>query len=329
MSVYHPTKLPFEITLLDEVGALMRGAKKVIIICHKGPDGDAIGSSLAIKHALKQWDIEAVSACIDPPPEYALILPGSYEFVNDFDLTQFDLAIAVDCGDKCLMKFDETKPELLDGKIPLINIDHHPSNDNFGTHNLVHDTAAAASFTIYHLLKYLNFQITHDIANCLMMGLYYDTGSFMHSNTTRDVLEVASDLMNCGARIQSMVKTMFRTTPVSRLKLWGRVMDRARLTPKKAVISAVTEQDFVECDAHPNDTGGVIDYLNAVPEAKFSILLSENQRGTIKGSLRTQHDDVDLSKIASLFGGGGHKKAAGFTVPGRLEPEIHWKIRAE
>lgn len=326
MEVYHPTKLPFEIKLLNEIGDLLRNAENVIIISHKSPDGDAIGANLALKHALEQWDVKVVSACADPPPEYAFVLPGSYEYVNDFDLNNFDLAIAVDCGAHYLMKFHETKPELMAGKIPLINIDHHPSNDQFGTHNLVHDTAAATSFILYHYLRYLGFHITHEIATCLLMGLYYDTGSFMHSNTSRDVLETAADLLNKGADFKKIVKPMFQTTPVNQLKLWGRVMTRARLTSKKAIVSAVTEQDLIECDAKPDDLSGVIDLLNSVPESKFSILLSETEHGAIKGSLRTQDDQIDLSKLAALFGGGGHKKAAGFTMPGRLRQETHWKI---
>lgn len=329
MAIYHPTKLPFETALLDEVEQLLRAAKKVVIISHRGPDGDGIGANLALKEALKNWDTEVVSACVDPPPEYALTLPGAYNFVNDFDLDDFDLVIAVDCGAHDLMGFHKTKPELLEKKKILINIDHHPSNDYFGTHNLVHENAAAASFVIFHLLKYWKLPLNHDMATALMMGLYYDTGSFHHSNTTGEVLSVASELMSHGAQIKKMVKSMFRTNSVERLKLWGRIMDRARLNEKEAIVSAVTQQDFRECNATPNDTSGVIDYLNSVPEAKFSILLSEADKGLIKGSLRTQNDEVDLSKLAGLFGGGGHKKAAGFSVQGKLKPEIHWKIVKE
>ncbi len=327
MNLYHPSKLPFPTDLLDEVKGLLEQAQRILIISHRGPDGDTVGCNLALKQALNSQGKHVTSACVDPPPEYAFVLKGAFHFVNDFDLNDFDLVIVVDCGARNLMTFHQSKPELLEEKIPLINIDHHPSNDYFGTHNLVHDSAAATAFTIYHLFKYWDFPITKDIAECLMMGLYYDTGSFMHSNTSGEVLQMAADLMNSGARINRMVKSMFRSTPANQLKLWGRIMQRARVTNQNAVVSAVTNQDFHECQATPNDTSGVIDYLNSVPNSKFSILLAENGPDKIKGSLRTQDDNIDLSKIAALFGGGGHKKAAGFTLPGKLEPEITWKIR--
>lgn len=323
----YPPQLPFPEKILSEVKTLLEQSNRVVIISHKGPDGDTIGANLALREILNAMGKSVTSACIDPPPEYARILKGVFSFVNDFNLNDFDLAIAVDCGAHYLMHFHETKPELLQGKTPLINIDHHASNDFFGTHNLVNKDAAAASCIIYHLLRHWGYQITPDIANALIMGLYFDTGSFMHSNTTPLVLQTAADLMNKGARIKPLVKSMFQTIPLSQLKLWGRVMQRARLNNRNAVVSAVTNKDFKECEAEPGDLSGVIDYLNSVPGSKFSILLSENPPGKIKGSLRTQNEDVDLSKIAGLFGGGGHRKAAGFTLAGKIEPEITWRIR--
>ena len=149
----------------------------------------------------------------------------------------------------------------------------------------------------------------------------------MHSNTNREVLEMAGDLISKGADHKKIVKALFNTTPVGQLKLWGRVMARAHVSKKHAVVSAITEKDFKECEAKPEDLSGVIDFLNAVPDSKLAILLAEDQEGNIKGSMRTQSEKIDLSKLAGIFGGGGHKKASGFTIPGRIQPEITWKIR--
>jgi len=321
-------RLPFTKTLLDEVGTLLREANNILIFSHRGPDGDTIGANLALRQALQeQWGKSVTSACVDPPPAYGQIIKGAYEYVNDFDPKEYDLFIAVDCGADYMTKFNESKPEIFDGSVPLINIDHHPSNNRFGTHNLVHDEAAAAVFTVYHLLNYFEFKITRDIATALLLGLYYDTGSFMHSNTTKEVLEMAAQLLAKGADQSTVVKTLLKTKPISQLKLWGRALKRVRLNEKKAAISAVTERDYDECQANPEELTGAIDFLNAVEGSRFSILLKEDRKGNIKGSMRTQRDDVDLSALAGKFGGGGHKKASGFTIPGRLEPEITWKIR--
>ena len=318
--------IPFPPEQLQEIKNLLQAANRIVIISHRGPDGDTLGANLALKHALKQWGKEAISACADAPPEYSFMLNGIFEFVNDFDLANTDLVIAMDCGAHYLMKFDETKPELLEKKIPLINIDHHPSNDYFGTHNLVNPDAAACALILYDLLLQWGFTITRDMATALMMGLYYDTGSFMHSNTTPKVMETAAQLMNLGADMKRIVKALFHTNPIPQLHLWGRVLSRTRLSEKRAVVSAATQKDYTECQAEPDHLSGVIDYLNSVPESRFSVLLSEDQKGNVKGSFRTQSDDVDVGELAALFGGGGHKKAAGFTIKGHLQPETVWKI---
>lgn len=320
-------RLPFAPELLNEVGELLKNAQNILILSHRGPDGDTIGANLALRHVLEgQLGKKVTSACVDPPPDYARMLKGAYHYVNDFNLEDYDLRIAVDCGAHYMFKFHETKPEILKHDVPFINIDHHPSNDQFGTHNLVHDTAAAAVFTVYHLLKYLEFKITPDIASALLLGLYFDTGSFMHSNTSPEVLEMGGELIAHGADRRAIVKALLHTNPIAQLKLWGRVLQRARISQKHAVVSAITERDFAECDATPEDLSGVIDFLNAVPEGKLAVLLAEDQKGNIKGSMRTQRDDIDLTRLAGIFGGGGHKKASGFTLPGKLEPEMTWKI---
>jgi phosphoesterase RecJ-like protein len=320
-------RLPFTPELLNEVRELLMNANNILILSHRGPDGDTVGANLALRHALEgQWGKKVTSACVDPPPEYSRVLKGAYQYVNDFDLNDYDLRIAVDCGAHYMFRFHETKPEILDKSVPFINIDHHPSNDNFGTHNLVHDTAAAAVFTVYHMLKHFNLKITPDIASALLLGLYFDTGSFMHSNTTPEVLEMGGELIAYGADRRKIVKALLHTNPVSQLKLWGRVLKRARLSQKNAVVSAITNKDFEECGAEPEDLSGVIDFLNAVPGGKLAVLLTEDQKGNIKGSMRTQREDIDLSRLAGIFGGGGHKKASGFTIQGKLEPEMTWKI---
>ena len=152
------------------------------------------------------------------------------------------------------------------------------------------------------------------------------TGSFMHSNTSKEVLETAGELIARGAEQKKITKALFHTTPVSQLKLWGRILARAHVNDKGAVVSAVTEQDLEECNSKPEETTGAIDYLNAVEGSRLSILLAEDRKGNIKGSMRTQRDDIDLTRLAGLFGGGGHKKASGFTLPGKLRPETIWRV---
>ena len=137
---------------------------------------------------------------------------------------------------------------------------------------------------------------------------------------------MAGQLQSRGADFKTIVNKLFHTTPINQMKLWGRILNRARINKKNVVSSAVTKSDLQELGLTPKDISGVIDYLNSVPDSKFCVLLSEDLQGNVKGSLRTQRDDVDLSELTASFGGGGHKKAAGFTMPGTLEQETVWKI---
>ena len=151
----------------------------------------------------------------------------------------------------------------------------------------------------------------------------------MHSNTTAEVLQVAGELVSKGANVQKISKELFHTTPVNKLRLWGKILERSYINEDGVTVSAVNQNDYLVCDATSKDTGGAIDYLNAVPGSKYCILLSEDDKGTVKGSLRTQRDDVNLSEVASKWGGGGHPKASGFGVEGKLKPTMTWKIVPE
>lgn len=312
-----------------EAKNLLRAARKIVIISHRGPDGDTVGANLAMRLALKyQWGKEVISACIDIPSKSDNFLPECSEYLQDFDLSWPDLLVAVDCGAHYMMKFHESKPTLLSGTPPLLNIDHHASNDHFGKINLVDAEAASACQIVYRFLEFCGFKIDRKIATCILHGLYHDTGSFMHSNTTPEVLEIGSELLWKGADFKTIVRKQFHTMPVNKLKIYGKILERARVNSKKITISAVTDEDFSGTGATPDDTTGSIDYLNSIPDGDFCCLIYEDRKGTLKGSFRARVDDIDLSKLAGIFGGGGHKKAAGFNIPGHLM-ELNPRIRIE
>ena len=320
-----PTSLPID--EFDKAQQLMRGAQRILIISHKNPDADSIGANLALREALENMGKTVTSTSIDPIPESCLFLRKAETYVRSFNLVDFDLVITVDCGSHKLMAFHETMPDLLDRqKIQLINIDHHPSNDNFGNVNIVMAQTPATCFMLFVLFSYYGWSITPTMATSLLQGLYYDTGSFMHSNTSADSLRIAARLKALGADLERSVKEQFHTASIPKLRLWGRALSRATLNEKQAVVTAVTEQDYKEENATPEDLSGLVNYLNHVPEAKFCMLLTEDFKGNIKGSLRTQNETMDLTALTGLFGGGGHKKAAGFTVPGHLVEKKSWDI---
>lgn len=298
---------------------LLKKAERILIISHRGPDADSIGSNLALRLALiRQWNKSVISACIDPPAANCDFLEDFATYATDFDLSKIDLIVSVDCGARNMVSFGEKKPTLFSGIIPFINIDHHTSNDNFGTVNLVDDHCAAAVQIVYNILVTCGFRIDRHIATCLLAGLYFDTGSFMHSNTTPEVLSIAARLLWKGADFKTIVRKQFHSMTLPQLKIFGRILESARVNDKKITVSAINVNDLKETGAQPSDTNGVIDYLNSVPDGNFCCLVYEDPKHGIKGSLRTQDDEINLSKLAGLFGGGGHRKAAGFSFPGRL-----------
>ena len=307
---------------------LLQWAQRIVIISHKNPDADAIGANLALREALENYGKTVVSACVDTPPESCLGLKGAKDYVQDFNPEDFDLVITVDCGAHKLMAFHESKPELLDrNRVKLLNIDHHPSNDFFGNVNIVLPQTPATCFIIFLLSTYCGWAITPTMATALLQGLYYDTGCFMHSNTTSETLRVAARLKALGGDHERAVKNEFHTASIAKLRLWGRALSRVSLNEKQAVVAALTQKDYEEEHAQPDDISGLVNYLNHVPEAKFCILLNEDSKGNIKASMRTQRDDIDLTAITGLFGGGGHKMASGFTIPGRLVEKQIWSVQ--
>lgn len=312
---------------LDHAKKLMLEAKRIVILSHKNPDADSVGANLALREALEKLGKDVSSACMDSVPENCRFLRKAETYISDFAPHQFDLVITVDCGSHKLMAFHEKKPELLDrNSVQLINIDHHPTNDHFGNVNVVLPQTPATCFILFLVFVYFGWPITPSMATALLHGLYYDTGSFMHSNTSPEALRVAARLKALGADHSRLIKEQFHSSSIPKLRLWGRALSRAMMNGKKTVVTLVTEHDYREEMASNDDLSGLVNYLNHVPEAKFCVLLNEETQGKIKASLRTQDEALDLSAIASLFGGGGHKKAAGFTISGSLKEKRMWMV---
>ena len=313
-------------TTFREAKKLIERSEKILLICHRRPDGDTLGANIAIHLMLQEMGKQTTLACIDEPSERYDFLPDIQRFVHEFTFMDYDLLIVSDAGAHYMTQYHTIYPDIFSGKVPVLNIDHHASNDNFGTLNMVDPIAPSTTVLLYRWFAFLRANITPAIATALLTGIYNDTGSLMHSNTTPEVYAISADLVAKGAKVNSISRYMFRSNPLSTLKLWGRVLENMKVTDDGVCMSVLTMKDFEESGAHPDESGGVIDLLNAVPDTKFSVLLAEDGKGNIKGSFRTRRDDIDLSALAANFNGGGHKKAAGFSIPGTIQKEIMWKI---
>ncbi len=312
---------------VHQIETILNNSQKILLVAHKNPDGDTLGSVLGLNEVLTQRGKICQPVCYDKIPESLQFLPNSAKVKNEFVMTDYDAVIVCDSAAKHMTGFDESHPELFDGStgIPVINIDHHGSNEEHGIVNIVKTEAASTTVLITNILLQISWKITPKAATCFLTGIYTDTGSFMHSNTDPFTLKTAARLLEKGANLRIIRKEIFKTTKLSTLKLWGRVMQNMYKNEDGVTISVVTEDDFNETNAHYSELTGVIDYVNSVPNSNFSIILTERD-GKVKGSLRTLKNDIDLNEIAGKFGGGGHKKAAGFAIPGRLQKEVKWTV---
>ncbi len=307
---------------------LITTARRCLCVCHRAPDGDAIGSVLGIGLLLEEAypDKEISMHCVDEVPATFRFLPGAFRVspIASLPDPEGTLVIFVDCAEPKLTELHEEFPQLFDGTYKTLVFDHHYSNPRFGTVNFVLDMSSTCE-VLCGFAREMQWTVSANVATCLLTGVYTDTGGLLHSNTVPAVYRTIAALIRAGARQQEVVTAVFRSAKVSTLRLWGRVLEKISLTDEGGAISAVTEGDFRATGADYSELTGAIDYVNAVPGMKFSLVLSERD-GKVKGSLRTLRDDVDVSAMAGKFSGGGHKKAAGFALPGKLQPEMRWKV---
>ena len=302
-------------------------AKRIVIIAHRAPDADAFGAACTLLEWLHKSGKQCFIASIDPAPKNSLHLFGAQKSQLDFPLKQIDLIISVDCSSKSQVGFFEKKPRLQNSKVTFINIDHHIGNERFGTLNLVCENEPSTCSIIHAFLERNNFKISPSMATSLLHGIIYDTGAFMHDNVKPSTLRAAARLMKLGADRAASIKKIFKSASITQLRLWGLALSRLTRNPFDGVSTVISKSDYKALGSNPEELTGLVSYLAHVKGSRFGLLLADTLKGQVKGSLRTQENDVNLNEMAKYFGGGGHKKAAGFTISGHLEEKRSWVIK--
>lgn len=288
-----------------------------LMATHPRTDGDDCGSMLAFVQWLDSLGKQSVPMANGGVPETLRYLPEQHRILEDVPKGQnFDAIILFGCSTK-----ERTKiPALIELGLPVLNIDHHGDNALYGQVNLVDKDKSSVAELVFEFFKYIDYQITAETAKCLLTGIFTDTGSFMHANTSASTLQAAAELMKFGARIDKIYSFNYKNKDLKVLKAWGMAFENTRLDPVHHVaISVLTAEDLKGLGGLPADAfGGIAETLNTIPGARFSIFLRQDG-DTIKGSLRSEEQkNVDVSYLAKLFGGGGHKLASGFEVKGRI-----------
>lgn len=305
----------------SKLKSILEERDSFLLIGHEKPDGDCIGSMIALSLALKSMSKKVDMVCSDEIPEIFSFLEETKEFKKDFLIGEYEVLILVDNGDLRRTGFIERMLKL-PKKTVLINIDHHIKNDiwKLANINYADENASSTATLIFDILTGLKVKITPKIATALLLGIYNDTGGFQHSNTSEKVLEVVSSLMSAGANLDLISKNVYHARSTSSLKLWGVALDRMVFDKNSGlVISTITRKDIKEAGATEDEVSGLVNLMSIITEVKAALLLYECENGKLRGSLRTEKNGIDVSALAKLFGGGGHKKAAGFTIEGKLE----------
>ena len=307
---------------MNAVVEALQSADRFLVTSHENPDGDALGSLLAMHLALLELGKDSVMVLVGAAP-----LPGEYGFLELSDrglLRELPadgderVLVAVDCAQESRL----TDERLL-GVPVVVNLDHHHDNSRFGTVNLVADGASSTAEVLADLFSELGVSLTPAIAEALYAGLVTDTGRFQYSNTTPKALRLAAELVEAGADLQRIFQGVYESMQFAKVKLLARALDRATLHEEgRVVVSYLLRSDFGEVGAVEPYSEGIIDVLRAIEGAELAALIREPPRDgspARKISLRSSTDRVDVSAIARMSGGGGHRQAAGFSSDSSIE----------
>jgi phosphoesterase RecJ-like protein len=307
--------------LFGRLHEAIRSAKRILLVAHQKPDGDTLGSSSSVLNWLIREDKDVTVFCADVPPTAFRYIDNIHRYSNDpavFD-GQYDLVIVFDSGDLKYCGVADHMPRLVPGYF-LANVDHHITNVHFGDLNIVLLDASSTAEVIHRFYEANQIHVDDRMATSLLTGLLTDTSSFSNAATNPVAVDAASKLLSAGARAHDIARHLLHDKSIDGLRLWGLVLSRLHHNKTDDVVSTYLLQKDTE---HvPNDViEGVSNFLSAVNADTDTVLfLRELPGGKVKGSFRSVSRDV--SAIAKLIGGGGHKKAAGFTVEGRIEETV-------
>src|SRR5437762_14115831 len=299
---------------MNEITATLRAARRIALVSHRDPDPDTIGSALALGLGLESLGKQVSWHCADPVPEQQRFLHGSERFTQDPPPADVDVVVTVDFGSVDRAKF------ALPARPTLVNIDHHASNDHFGTANLVEVTAAASAELVSRVIDALGLRWTPDMATAALVGIMTDTGSFQFPSTDARALERAARLREAGADLQAITYNIYRNKRFEALKLWGFAFSRlAREQNGQLVWTELRTADLPASGARDEDVSGLVEQIARSSGMRVALLFNE-QPGAIKVSCRTSQwePSVDAAALMERFGGGGHVRAAGALGTGDL-----------
>lgn len=314
--------------------SIIKKASRVLVVAHEKPDGDATASACALSLLLDKFGKPHTIFTPTPPPDIFSFLPNvgritsRKEEVGGGNFSRYDLILVADCGSIIRTQLEK---EIISRKPYqyLIEFDHHPRREDKSSDLEIRSTEAAATTEIiYHFLKYNRIKINKDLADCILTGILTDTANFLHPSATKETIKIASQMISKGGQFPKITRKTWQNKSLSAMKLWSKVLNNLKVNPKYNIaFTVLTKKEMEKFREREEVLDGITNSLNNLKDVKAVIFLRQEEKDLIKGSIRTNRPEVNAAKLANYLGGGGHVKAAGFSLKGRIEEtENGWKI---
>jgi phosphoesterase RecJ-like protein len=309
---------------LEKIAEEVRKNSSFLITSHEGPDGDAVGSSLALASMLRKMGKEVHVHFRDPVPELYGFLPGVDSVFATIPHRDFDIAFVLDIGElrragEVFCNFDRI------GKI--INLDHHLACENFGYHNLIDPSAAATGVLVYRVACALGYAADPETALCLYTSIITDTGSFRYSNANREAFSIAGEMIEAGVNAWDVAEQLYENQPLKRLELLARCLPTLEVIKDGVAASVTVTLDMYACTgADAELTDGFVNYPRSIRGVEVAIFFRQLEEGRVKVGFRSK-GKVNVAVFSAAMGGGGHHNAAGCTVSGTLD-EVKARVYA-
>ncbi len=299
----------------------IKSAKNILLVTHSRPDGDAVSSVCAMMLLLEEMDKKYMASCLHLAPEQLLFLPLAEKIqanLDSLDFSSYDLIIALDCGSLDRTNLTEQINNRTKNQF-VIEFDHHPKVDDYSDLEIRIPSSSSTAEVLYDFFKINFIKINKKIANCILTGILTDTGNFLYPSTTDKTVNIASEMLLAGAKYPLIIEETWRNKSIGAMKLWGKAIGGLEINKKyNLAYTVLTKKDIEECECSDEEMEGISGFLSNLYGVNGLMLIREVEGGAIKGSLRTSHPDVDISKLAQRLGGGGHKKASGFFLSGKV-----------
>lgn len=294
-------------------------AQSILLIAHSNPDADTVGSVIALEEFLLSKEKKVNIICNDPFPQcLSSLVSTDFSTPTSINLSTYDAVIACDSVERG--PFAKIYDNLSEKQVSVL-VDHHPFIELPADIRIIDDKRSSTCELLYEFFSEEKITINTKMATALLLGILFDTGNFQHPCTSTRVLEIASDLLKKGAPLQKILSVVSSDKKMPTLHLWGKAFGKMKIIEKTGMaVTALTQEDFSEFGSDQQETSQIANILSTIPGVRYGLVLHQKNENTVKGSLRAQeYAKVDVCALAKNFGGGGHRLASGFELPGVLK----------